>query len=233
MSNSPNSRKNWNTKLPVESRNKICILNINFLRIGRGNEVNRRFPCKHRWLGYLHAANYCLSLRTLIARVNNWDYKLFTYLTSDLHTLASIEWLYPSYLQNIFKPFLILTIIIQIYVRTTLRQLPSWKISVPSLSSLHSLQKLLGPQSSSMFYLMLLTRKWSSCYTSNRTYICIVKSSGEFFHCFKAVCAGTDLGLRCVGVEKWALILYFGSSYVKVLFSWCHNFFFQLLVLIC
>ena len=50
--------------------------------------MNRRFPFKHRWLGYLHAANYCLSLRTLIARVNNWDYKLFTYLTSDLHTLA-------------------------------------------------------------------------------------------------------------------------------------------------
>ena len=56
------------TKLPVDSRNEICILNINFLRIGEGNEVNRGFPFKHR---YLHAANYCLSLRTSIARINN------------------------------------------------------------------------------------------------------------------------------------------------------------------
>ena len=128
------------TKLPVGSRNKICILNINLLRAGEGNEVNRGFPFKHRQLGYLHAANYCLSLRTSVARVNNWNYKLFTYLTSDLYTLASTVCLYPSYLQHIFKPFLILTIIIQIYVRTTLRQLPSWKISVPSQSSLHSLQ---------------------------------------------------------------------------------------------
>ena len=48
---------------------------------------------------------------------------------------------------------------------------------------------------------MLFTVNWSSCYTSNRTYSCIVKRLGNVLIVFKQ----TDVGLWRVGVEKWAV----------------------------
>ena len=47
--NMPKQQKNCNTNLPLNLRIKFAYtLNINFLRIGEDNEVNRGFPFKHR-----------------------------------------------------------------------------------------------------------------------------------------------------------------------------------------